>query len=202
MLTPYEVRLGSAVGCEFGVHLESMRNSLPALRVVVRSWLFRLLDGAHAWGSFDAMVGRYGVRRYRLVVFPPGISAADRRLLRLWRGWLAGGGLIAMLAVMVLGDAVRSVVTTLLIVAGAYLGTGAALFVLTAGVRAGVRSFSLILLANQLDPRERRSYAEWSRVVDVLTRADSLLKAGVINRTQHEALWWQAYGRLGGHAHV
>ena len=173
-----------------------MRSSQPALRSVVRSWLCRLLDGAHAWGSFDAMVGRYGVRRYRLIVFPPGVSAADRRLLRFWRGWLAGGGLVAMLAVMVVGGSVASPSTTLLVLPAAYLGVGAVLFVLTAGVRAGVRSFSLIMLGSRLDPYERRSYAEWARLVDVLTRADSLLRAGAIDPAQHEALWWQAYDRL------
>jgi Family of unknown function (DUF6611) len=168
----------------------------------VRVWWCRLLDGAHPWGSFDAMVGRYGLRRYRLTVFPPGISTADRRLLRLWRGWPVGGGVIAMLAVMLLGDAVSSAQTTVVVATATYLSVGAVLFVLTTGVRAGVRSVSLILLAGVLDPGERRSYAEWERLVDVLTRADSMLKAGAIDPTQHEALWWQAYDRLGVSAHA
>jgi hypothetical protein len=172
------------------------RSGGPQAVTVVRAWWCRLLDGAHPWGSFDAMVGRYGLRRYRLTLFPPGISTADRRLLRLWRGWPVAGGILAMLAVMRLGDAVFSAGTTLLVVAAAYLGVGAVLFVLTARVRAGLRSISLILLAGDLDPRERQCYAEWERLVDVLTRADTLLKAGAINPTQHEALWWQAYDRL------
>jgi hypothetical protein len=120
-----------------------------------------------------------------LTLFPPGISAADRRLLRLWRG-----------------DAVFSPGTTLLVAAATYLGAGAVLFVLTAGVRASVRSISLILLTGDLDPRGRQCYAEWERLVDVLTRADILLKAGAINPTQHEALWWQAYDRLEIPAHA
>jgi hypothetical protein len=162
----------------------------------------RLLDGAHPWGSFDATVGRYGLRRYRLVVFPPGISATDRRLLRLWRGWPVGGGTLAMLAMMLLGDAVASLGTTLLVVAAAYVGVGVVLFVRTAGVRAGVRTMSVILLAGDLGPREVRSFAEWGVLVDLLTGADGKLTAGTIEPAQHEALWWQAYECLGAYAHV
>jgi hypothetical protein len=155
-----------------------------------------LLDGAHPWGSFDAMVGRYGLRRYQLTLYPPGISTADRRLLRLWRAWPVGGAARALLALAVLGDSLFSPGTTLLVVGAAYLGVAALLFALTAAARAGVRSISLILLGPDLDPRERQCFAEWERLVDVLTRADMLLKAGAIDPTQHEALWWQAYDRL------
>lgn len=162
----------------------------------------KFLDGAHLWGSFDATVGRFGLRRYRLVIFPPGISATDRRLLRLWRGWPVGGAVLALLALMLLGDAVAPPGITLLVVAAAYLGVGAALFVVTAGVRAGVRSMALILLAGDLDPRERQSFAEWDVLVDLLTTADDELAAGKIAPVQYEASWWQAYDRLGAQVHV
>ena len=148
------------------------------------------------------MMGRYGLRRYGLVIFPPGIGATDRRLLRLWRGWPVGGGMLALLAMMLLPDAVASPGTTLLAVAGAYVGVCAVLFVLTAGVRTGVRSMSLVLLAGDLGPHEAESFAEWGVLVDLLTTADDKLIAGTIAPAQHEALWWQAYERLGGHAHV
>lgn len=104
--------------------------------------------------------------------------------------------MLTMLTVMLLGEAVSSARTTFLVAVAAYLSVGAVLFVLTAGVRSGVRSISLILLAEELDPRERQCYAEWEKIVQVLTRADSMLKTGAIDFTQHEALWWQAYDRL------
>lgn len=168
----------------------------------VQPWVCRLVDGAHPWGSADVMVGRYGLRRYRLVVFPPGISAVDRRLLRLWRGWPTGGGLLAMLAVMLLSDTLSSPATTLLVAAAAYVGVGAVLFVMTAEVRTGVRSLSLILLSVELDACERRSFAEWERLVCILIGADRMLNAGTIAPAQHEALWWHAYDSLGIPAHV
>jgi hypothetical protein len=162
----------------------------------------RLLDGAHPWGSFDATVGRYGLRRYRLVIFPPGISATDRRLLRLWRGWPVGGGMLAMLAMMLLPGAVASPGITLVVVAATYVGVGVVLFARTAGVRTGLRAMSVILLAGDPGPREATSFAEWGVLVDLLTTADDKLAAGTIAPAQHEALWWQAYDRLGAHAHV
>jgi hypothetical protein len=164
----------------------------------MRSWWLRLLDGAHPWGSFDAAMGRYGVRRYRLVIFPPGISRSDRRLLRLWRGWPLGGGMLALLAAMLLGDSTSS----LLIVAAIYLGVVATLFALTTHVRARVRSQTLMLFTAELEPSERQRYAEWERRVDILTRADQMLSTGAITPCQHELLWWQAYESLEGPARV
>jgi hypothetical protein len=148
------------------------------------------------------MAGRYGLWRYRLVVFRPGLSAADRRLIRLSRGWPLGGATLAMLAVILLGDSVAAARTTLFVAACVYLGVCAVLFVLTAGARAGVRSMSLVLFAGQVGPHERRRYAEWEMLVDLLTRADAMLDAGAIDATQHEALCWQAYNRLEEPAHV
>ena len=107
-----------------------------------------------------------------------------------------------MLAMMLLGDAVASPGTTLLVVAAAYVGIGVVLFVLTAGVRAGVRSMSVILLGTDLGSCDRQSFAEWGVLVELLTTADGKLTAGTIAPAQHEALWWQAYERLGAHAHV
>jgi hypothetical protein len=175
-------------------HTGLRRWGMPTIRA---GWC-RLIDGAHLWGSFDATVGRYGLRRYRLVIFPPGISTADRRLLRLWRAWPIGGGALALFAVMLVGGPL----STTIVAAAAYLTAGAVLFVLTAGARGGVRSVSLIFLTEQLGPDDRRSYAEWEAIVGVLTRADHMLTTGAITCPQHEALWWQAYDRLEAGAHV
>ena len=49
-------------------------------------WGARLLDGENRWGFVCIQIDRFGVTRYRLVVYPPGISDVQRRRLRLWRG--------------------------------------------------------------------------------------------------------------------
>src|ERR1044072_8596165 len=58
-----------------------------------RGWL-RLLDGDRRWGSIDIRPDRFGVTRYRLVVFPPGISDSERRRVRGARGWPLWGALV------------------------------------------------------------------------------------------------------------
>src|ERR1700758_1957946 len=87
-------------------------------------WWSWLLDGAHPWGSFDATVGRYGIRRYRLTVYPPGSTAADRRWARLWRGWPITGAALAILAFMLFGNVVARPTTVLEYAVAAYVGIG------------------------------------------------------------------------------
>ena len=58
-----------------------------------RGWQ-RLLDGERPWGSLDVHPDRFGMTRYRLVVFPPGISEPERRWVRLARGWPMWGALV------------------------------------------------------------------------------------------------------------
>ena len=74
------------------------------------------------------MVGRYGVRRYRLIIYPAGTGTADRRLARLWRAWPLGGAVLGLLAVMLLGNAASSPDTVLAVAVAAYVSIGALLF--------------------------------------------------------------------------
>jgi Family of unknown function (DUF6611) len=155
-----------------------------------------LLDGAHRWGSFDATVGRYGVRRYRLTIYPPGRTTADRQLTRLWRGWPITGAALVLLAVMLLGNVSASPNTVLGYALAAYLGIGALLFLRAGPARVHVRSVAITLMPHGADARERRRYVEWQTMVRMLTRADDMLAAGAISLVEHEATWWEAYDRL------
>jgi uncharacterized protein DUF6611 len=165
------------------------------------SWWSRLLDGTHQWGSFDAWVGRYGVRRYRLVIYPPGISTADRQLARLYRGWPITGAVLGLLAVVLFGGVAGSPDTVLAFAVAVYVSNGALLFLRAGPTRVRVRSVSIILMPGARDTREQRRYIECQAVVKMLTRADHMLRAGAISVVEHEATWWQAYNRL-EHAHV
>lgn len=159
-------------------------------------WWSRLLDSAHPWGSFDATVGRYGVRNYRLIVYPPGISTADRQLARMWRGWPITGAALGLLAMMLLGDAVAPPGTVLMYAVVAYVGIGALLFLRAGPARVHVRSLSAILWPYSPDADEQRKQVEWAVVVSMLTRADSDLTTGAISLVEREAVWWEAYNRL------
>ena len=165
-------------------------------------WWSRLLDGAHPWGSFDATVGRYGVRRYRLIIYPPGTSTADRRLARLWRGWLVGGAVLGLLAVMLLGNVVSSPNAVLAVAVAAYVSIGVLLFLLAGPARVQVRSMSVILMPGTADAHEQRRYTEWQTLVHMLIRADQMLTTGAISSAEHEATWREAYDRLEETTHV
>ena len=58
-----------------------------------RGWR-RLVDGDRPWGSVDICSVRMGLTQYVLVVYPPGISDAERRSVRIWRGWPMWGTLL------------------------------------------------------------------------------------------------------------
>jgi hypothetical protein len=64
----------------------------------VERWCARLLDGENRWGFVRIQIDRYGVTRYRLVVYPPGISDEERRRLRIWRGAPVWGAAMWVLA--------------------------------------------------------------------------------------------------------
>ena len=156
----------------------------------------RPLDGPRRWGSFEAALGRHGVRRYRLIVYPPGSTIADRRLARLWRGWPITGAVLALLAVMLLGNVTAPPNTVLGYAVATYVGVGVLLFLRAGPARVRVRSMSVILMPNGADARERGKYVEWQTLVRILTRADQMLRTGAISVVEHEATWWEAYDRL------
>lgn len=156
----------------------------------------RLLDGSRRWGSFDAVVGQYGVRRYRLTIYPPGTGIDDRYAALLWRSWPIGGAALMVLAEMLLGDVLASAATVLVFAAGVYLAIGALLFLRGGPGRVPVRNLTIVLMPKSSDVQELCRYTYWRALVDMLTDADRRLAAGDLSSVQHEAIWWQAYDRL------
>jgi hypothetical protein len=159
-------------------------------------WWSRLLDGQRVWGSVDLWPGRYGFRNYRLVVFPPGITPVDRRLVRLWRGWPMWGVPLWVMSVIVLSNSLTPGVAMVGSMA-VYLAAGAITFTLAGQARAQVRSLQVVLIDGHVDPHSAARYAEWKQLVGILTGADDLVTEGKASIVEHEAVWWQAYDRLG-----
>ena len=159
-------------------------------------WWSRLLEGTHPWGSFDARVSRYGVRRYRLIIYPPAASTADRQFARLCRGWPITGAAFAVFAVLLFGNVASSPDTVLAFAVAAYVSVGALLFLRAGPARVQVRSMSIALMPKGADARARRKHTDWRVLVHMLTRADEMLATGAISLVEHEAIWWEAYDRL------
>lgn len=157
----------------------------------------RLLDGARPWGSFDTKVGRYGVRRHQLTIYPPGSSTTDRRLARLWRGWPLTGAALALVGLILLGNVVAAPDTVLAVAVAAYVSIGVLLFVRAGPHRVHVRSMSIILMPEIAEECEVRKYGEWQNLVRMLTAVDRMLTLDAISSAEHKATWRHAYHRLG-----
>ena len=164
-------------------------------------WFSRVLDGDRPWGSYDVKITQYGVRRYRLIIYPPGTTTADRRLARLRRGWPLGGAVLILFAIMI-GDAVSSPYTVPAVAITTYLIIRVLLSLLAGPKRVRVKSMSLVLMPVITDEDERRRHNEWKTLTHMLARVDDMLSTGAISPVEYEAIWWQAYDRLEDTTHV
>lgn len=155
----------------------------------------RLLDGGRSWGSVEVSPTRYGVTRYRLVMYPPGISADDRMLLRTWRAWPAWGTTAWLILELTLVPTIGAG-QALAIATAAFLGTGAVAMAMTGANRSQVRTLSVTRLAGAEDPAAHERFAELQSLAQRLAGADARLSAGELSTVEHEAQVWQVYDLL------
>jgi hypothetical protein len=154
-----------------------------------------VIDGPRGWGSIDTGVSRQRFRRYRLVVFPPGISDGERQLLRLWRQWPIWGPAVWLVTLIPFAGTPNASMAVVAATA-LYVGSGATLFVRLGSTRTRVRTLSVVLVSGYSNPVAEAAYAELKASAVVLCAADALRDEGSISATQHEALWWRVYDRL------
>jgi hypothetical protein len=160
-----------------------------------RRWS-RLLDGEHVWGSLDGSVNSDGFRSYRLVVFPPGISRAERRYLRMWWGWPTWGAM-SWLALVVGSAAVLSTWTALAISTMAYLGAGALVRALAGNRRSQVRTLRAVRVRGHVDDPCAVNYSLLEAIASLLALADGARDQGRLSVIDHELVWWHVYDCLG-----
>lgn len=155
------------------------------------------MSNATDWGSFDISLPRYGVSRYRLVVFPPGISAQQRRALRAWRGWPWWGAGI-WLCVQVLGAFTHTGWGAFVGGSLLYVATGAMAFAMTGDTRWRVRTISATSYPGYCHPELTRCHRTLRLLACRMMRADRLLKQGRITAAEYESRWWQVYDAMAG----
>lgn len=147
---------------------------------------------SRSWGSFDVYLPRHGVNRCRLVVFPPGVSAPELRVLRLWRGWpLWGAGL--WVAAQIAGALTNTGITAFFAGTMLYIALGAVAFALTGNIRWRVRTTWAIKAPAPLAGDMIERYDRLHALARSMDRADRDLLEGRISAAEHEAAWWQAY---------
>ena len=160
-----------------------------------RGWS-RLLDGDRAWGSIEVRPDRFGITRYRLVVFPPGISDIERRRVRIARGWPLWGALVWVVCEVWLtgmtGPWTAAVTSTAI-----YLGLGLIAVTRAGDQRRQVRTIGAMVMAGHRDPVASALHRRLETLAGALLEADELLARGEISATTYEMTWWRVYDQMG-----
>jgi hypothetical protein len=158
-------------------------------------WCSQLLAGENRWGFVRIQIDRFGVTRYRLVVYPPGISDVERRALRIWRGapiWGVALWLVAEIFLQQLtgpGSAFAlSVGVVIALAAVALRNAGEA--------RTKVRAMCVVTMPGLTDAATIAAREELLAMAMTLTFADERIDEECMSPLDHEALWWRIYERL------
>ncbi len=160
-----------------------------------RGW-HRVLDGEHPWGSIDVHPDRFGMTRYRLVVFPPGISEPERRRLRVARAWPIWGVLV-WVACEVWLTQVTAPWAALAISSAAYIAVGFVATTMAGSQRAQVKTMAATVSAGYPDAHAAARRDQLGRLALTLMNADERLGRGQISAADHELTWWRVYDEIG-----
>jgi len=159
-----------------------------------RGWV-RLLDGDRPWGSIEIRPDRFGVTRYRLVVYPPGISDAERRRVRIARGWPLWGALVWVFCEIWLNQLTEPS-TAVCISTALFIGLGVVTMMRAGDARRQVRTIGAMVLAGHRDPVSAAVHHKLENLAGTLLEADELLARGEITPAAHEAIWWRVYDQM------
>lgn len=143
----------------------------------------------------DIRPQRWGSVAYRIVLYPPGISAEERRRVRIWRGFYAWGTAWWLAATAMLSGftepwaaATVASATTLLFGAGAFRRAGS--------VRNRVRTADVTVPLPNSDRALLTLARHVQEVGTAMVRADRRLREGQITAADHEVIWHRAYENL------
>ena len=146
---------------------------------LIHRGLRRALDGDRRWGSIDIRPDRFGVTRYRLVVFPPGITDAERRRVRVARGWPLWGALVWVFCEILLNQ-MTGPWTALVASTAIYLGLGLVATAMAGEPRRQVRTIGATVMAGHHDPVSLAHRHKLENLAGALMEADELLARGEI----------------------
>lgn len=159
-----------------------------------RCWS-HLLDGKRPWGAVDVVPDRFGVTRYRLMVYPPGITDSDRRWVRLAHAWPVWGVLLWILVQVWLADAVAPWMA-FVVASATSLGGGAIAAALAGPARTEVRVMGAMTIAGFSDPTSAAAQAKLEALATDLLDADERRAQGRISAVEHELIWWRVYNAM------
>jgi hypothetical protein len=158
-------------------------------------WWSRLLDGESRWGFARIQLDRFGVTRFRLVVYPPGISAAERRRLRIWRGSPIWGAALWVLAEIGLPQ-LMGPWSALAISSGIVIVLCGVARTMVGGTGTMVRTMGVMTMPGYTDTATIAARKKLQAMASTLYDADERVDTGRMSPLEHEALWWQVYDQL------
>jgi hypothetical protein len=162
---------------------------------LLRRVCLRLLDGERPWGSFQIQPDRFGGIRYCLVVFPPGISASERRRVRVARGWPAWGLVAWIVCEICLSQLTRPHIA-IAISTAVCVALGVAARAVAGQPRIQVRTMAVTVMAGLHDPGSKATRERLRNLAETLFEADERRAMGQVTATEHEAIWWRVYDQL------
>ena len=156
-------------------------------------WLSPLLDGRCRWGGYTVSAGRYGSTSQRLVLYPAGISARQRRRVRVWRGWMVLGlvAVFGVFATLVEAGAPRLLVITACI--GFYVASTVAVARAAGSIRRGVLELTVVSSSLTPDTRLSAESRYLAGLASTLLIAEESLACGASSPADHELVWSSAY---------
>lgn len=175
-------------------HSETMNDTTSRGTALRHLWRL-LLDGDTAWGSMSVRPQRWGATSYRIVIYPPGLTAEERRRVRLWRGFPEWGSALWMSAAVVVSGFTEPGAAAVIASAGT-LTAGAAAFAAAKHTRKLVRSAQVTVPT----PNSDISLLVRARLIETvgtaMVNADARVHSGELSPTGHEVIWWRAYEQL------
>ncbi|POH61339.1 hypothetical protein C3B61_18655 [Cryobacterium zongtaii] len=156
-------------------------------------WLSPVLDGRCKWGGYTVSVGRYGSVGHRLVLYPPGISAPQRRWVRLWRGWMVSG-LVGVLGLLITFGAVGASRLVIITACVTFYVFGTVVVARRAGpVRRQVLELTAARSHLAPDAGHALECGYLATLAATMTSADAALASGVSSPPEHEMVWWGVF---------
>jgi hypothetical protein len=131
-------------------------------------------------------------------VYPPGISDAERRRVRVARRWPVWGVATWIVTVLALSQ-VSEPWTALAISTTTVLGAGAVAVVLAGEPRRRIRTMHACSMAGFDDPVTVAAVKKIRIFAGRLLDADDALNGARLSPAEHEMLWWRVYDEVGAY---
>lgn len=128
-------------------------------------------------------------------MYPPGITSAERRRIRAWRGWPLWGAVLWVVSLVVLSQLLGGW-TPVVLSTAAYAAAGIVTYVRAGDLRAKVRAADVMIMPGSRDQQALTACATIRVLAATMIHADQQLRTGAITPTMHEAIWWRVYRSL------